>query len=506
MNLKKKDLAYFLVFFLLISTFIPLIFSRVVDSGQNTKFPETVAGKKAQIFFDSLIKADSRALEQFFEGNIPHEKLKEIPARERAQRILNLRKELGELSLKKVDSPSPDEIVAFLSPRQNELLKFRLVFEARGGNHYLKEMGVDEADQEELASPLPPLTQSEALQAIDQKINQAVSEDKFSGVVLIAKNLEPIFFKAWGLASKEFSVPNRTDTKFNLGSINKIFTKISVGQLVEKGLLSLDENLGKFLPDYPNADAREKVTVRHLVEMKSGIGDFFGPKFQNTPKNFIRHNRDYLSLFADQPLAFEPGTRQAYSNGGYVVLGEIITMASGMDYYYYVRKNIFEPAGMTRTDSYQADLPVANLAEGYTKQMPLADKEEAKEKQKEAKNHWRKNIYTRPARGSAAGGGYSTAEDLLRFVRSLSDNKLLSPAYMEWVFSGQEPGAEDLKKPSGGQKKGSLGIAGGAPGINATVDINGETGFTIIVLSNYDPPVANQISKMIRRHLSAIQK
>ena len=101
--------------------------------------------------------------------------------------------------------------------------------------------------------------------------------------------------------------------------------------------------------------------------MQSGIGDFFGPRFDATPKDAFRRNESFLSMFADQPLQFEPGTQRRYSNGGYVVLGEIVVSVSGRDYYDYVRENIFARAGMADTDSFEADVMVGNLAEGYTR-------------------------------------------------------------------------------------------------------------------------------------------
>ncbi len=557
-------------------------------------FPGTGVGKKAEEFWRAFDRAEAAGLEAFFARNLPPGKLQQIPARDRAQRLLGLRQRLGkELKLIKVIQPSPEEVSLFIEGVKNQLFKLTLVFEKMEEKFWLKALTVDEAGAEDLAPPPPQMTLEEALKAIEQQIEKAVQEDSFSGVVLIARHFQPVFFKSYGFASKEFRVPNRTDTRFNLGSINKIFTRIATGKLAEQGRLKLDDKLGKFLPDYPNAEAREKVTVRHLVNMTSGIGDFFGPEFEKTPKNFLRHNRDYLKLFAHKPLAFEPGEREMYSNGGYVVLGEIISAVSGLDYYEFINRNIFEPAGMKNSGWFQADAVVENVAEGYTRQMEeknavdknpdaasekpqqavselkmekketpaeVTGSEASGEKQvKKAAQVWRRNIYTRPARGSAAGGGYATAEDLLLFARALYEGRLLSDAWTEWVFSGLEPGPSPAKAGSEQTKAGSmessghtiadkqsgprparsdsdlslrlsttqdrisgtgkemygpqikpdrsgwnLAIAGGAPGINAVLEFEAATGYTIIVLSNYDPPAAMQISRMIRLHLKAV--
>jgi CubicO group peptidase (beta-lactamase class C family) len=317
------------------------------------------------------------------------------------------------------------------------------------------------------------LSEAGLIERLNAMINKSVADDSFSGVVMVAKDDKPIFQRSVGLASKSYNVPNRVDTKFNLGSINKFFTKVAIFQLIEQGKLSLDDAVGKHLPDYPNKEAAEKVTINHLLNMQSGIGDFFGPKFDATPKNRIRAIKDYLPLFADQPLKFEPGTGRAYSNGGYIVLGAIIEKVAGRSYYDYVRERIFKPAGMENTDSYEVDAITPDLATGYTR---------------DSSGVRVSNVYTKPARGSSAGGGYSTAEDLLKFTIALKNNKLL--------------GADQTRR----ILQGGLGVAGGAPGINAALEMDGRGGYTVIVLSNYDPPSATDVSQQVRKWIASIEE
>jgi CubicO group peptidase (beta-lactamase class C family) len=228
------------------------------------------------------------------------------------------------------------------------------------------------------------------------------------------------------------------------------------------------------------------------MKMRSGIGDLFGERFDATPKNRFRTNADYLPMFAADSLEFEPGSQRRYSNGGYVVLGAIIEKVSGQSYYDFVRERIFAPAGMTDTDSFEADLPVPNLAEGYTHLWGPGEKSMPGPR--------RKNIYSRPARGSAAGGGYSTAEDLLRFTNAVLADKLLSPPYTDWYLSGQAPGTGTPPPRS----EGDLGWIGGAPGIGAVLRANLATGYTVIVLGNYDPEETEAMAKTIRRILSGV--
>ena len=171
-------------------------------------------------------------------------------------------------------------------------------------------------------------------------------------------------------------------------------------------------------------------------------------------------------MFAAEPLLFQPGSKRRYSNGGYVVLGLIIEKASGKSYGDYVRDNIYLPAGMESTSHLDADIPASNVASGYTRNWDEGD---------HGAEPRRNNLYTRPARGSSAGGGYSTAMDLYRFAMALKAGKLLGPLAEEW-FNGPQA------------------YAGGAPGINAELDMETVPGWTIVVLANYDPPAANQIA------------
>jgi CubicO group peptidase (beta-lactamase class C family) len=253
-----------------------------------------------------------------------------------------------------------------------------------------------------------------------------------------------------------------------------MFTRIAIGQLVRQGRLSYDDKLIKILPGYPNREAAAKINIGHLINMTSGIGDFFNDKFEAIDKKTLRTNKDYLPLFGSNPLEFEPGTKNRYSNGGYIVLGLVIEKITGKSYYDFVRENIFKPAGMMNTDSYALDDLPANSAIGY---LP-----------KNGSVH-PQNESMQPARGSSAGGGYSTADDLLKFSTALRSRKLLIP---------------DDKGEFPAEFKG-LGIAGGSPGVNATFSVNGQTGYTIIVLSNYGPPSAEKPGSQIRDWLKNIK-
>ena len=339
--------------------------------------------------------------------------------------------------------------------------------------------GVDGAQQ----SSGPPEDEEKVLREIRDAVEQKSKAEEFSGTVLIARGERVLWQGTYGFANQDAHIPNQSDTRFDVGSIAKSFTRVAIGQLVEQGKLKLTDKVGAYLPDYRNQIVREQVTIEQLLDMRSGIGDFFGEKFRQAPKDKIRTLRDYLPFFASDPLLFPPGSGQKYSNGGYIALGLIIESITGESYYDYVQKNIFERAGMknsafgfrTGTDPKQAI--------GYTTLSPSG--EELSGKGASAAER-RPNLDLMAARGSSAGSAQSTAADLLLYAQSLSKGKLVSPSTLEKL---------DLH-PDG------MGIAGGAPGLNATIDTgvpsSGSATYTVVVVSNFDPPAAERLSEQIR--------
>lgn len=189
---------------------------------------------------------------------------------------------------------------------------------------------------------------------LDRWIRRRAEADSFSGAVLVAKDGVPLLRAGYGLADRDKQVSITPETNFNLGSIDTLITRIAIWQLVAAGKLALDVPIGRYLPDYPNAQVRDKVTARQLYEMKSGVGGFYGDEHLRRHAE-IRSVDAYLPLFASNPLEVEPGTSMLYSNGGYIILGKLIERLSGRSYYDYVLENITGPLGMTGTRQYLID-------------------------------------------------------------------------------------------------------------------------------------------------------
>jgi CubicO group peptidase (beta-lactamase class C family) len=464
---------------------IPVPFK--AQTPNSPKLPDTIAGQRVAAYIKAFNTGDEVVMRQYFASNISAIALAQRPIDARIEIYREMRGNMGELQFRRVKEASESAVTGLFQTTKGGWVEIGFLFEPQPPHKFLG-LHVEDVEpprhEEEDNTPVT-LTELQVLFLIESRLNELVSADEFSGAVLLARRDKPIFQKAYGLASKEYNVPNRIDTKFNLGSINKIFTQVAVGQLAVQGKLSLDDKLGRYLPEYPNRQAAEKVTIRQLLDMTSGIGDFFGPQFDAMSKSKLRTIKDFLPLFASQPLAFEPGTNHQYSNGAYVVLGAIIEKVSGQDYYEYVRDHIFKPAGMQDAGWYEGDNPTANMASGYTG---------------EGVGARRNNMYTRPARGSSAGGGYATAEDLLKFSIALQTDKLQLPNFREPSATGKQ-GSPDAKPNSFS----GVGIAGGADGINAVLEVNSASGYTLVVMSNYDPPSAEKVARQIRGWLAKVK-
>jgi CubicO group peptidase (beta-lactamase class C family) len=341
--------------------------------------------------------------------------------------------------------------------------------------HRIASIGLRGATPPADARPKQKLTEAQMGKELEAHLQKLAAADVFSGAVLLAKDGQVIFKQAYGTANKDFNAPNRIDTKFNLGSMNKMFTSVAIAQLVERGKLSFDDPLAKFMPDFPSKEAAEKIKIKHLLTHTAGLGSYFNRKFQESSRELYRTVDDMLKLAADEKMAFEPGTRWQYSNTGMLVLGKVIEKASGQDYFTYIRENIYKPAGMINSDCYELDRVTPNLAVGYDKQFD--DKGYT----------FQNNIFKHVMRGGPAGGGYSTVEDLHRFAVALRAGKLVGAEYVKLLLAAKP----ELNSPNYGYGFGITaepriaGHSGGFPGISSNLDMFLDSGYIAVVMSNY---------------------
>lgn len=454
--------------------------------------PSTPAGRHVAAWLEAFNSGDTGAMRAMYEEHLAAEALARRSMEDRLGRYEQSHGRFGALTPVRVVEVTNDFVRLVVDPSVEGLPYLQMDFECEENAPFgIERVALSPVSSPEAAGRRPaPLAAADLPARFDAYLTEKAKSDEFSGVVLVAKQGVPVFRKAYGSAERRFDVPNRVDTRFNIGSIGKLITQMAIAQLAEAGKLRLEDTLERWLPDWPRESA-EKITIEHLVAHRSGVPDFLNEpylreRFFRTDRSGLRHNRDFLPLFRDEPLLFEPGTSERYSNSGFVLLGEIIGKASGEEYYDYVREHILEPAGMTESGYFEGDDVTPNVATGYYPD-------------RNAGGALRANTILLWPRGFAAGGLYATADDLLRFEEALRGAKLASPAWSRWVLGGPAPGDSAGEEP---MPDGYV-LAGGAEGITARLGRVG--GWTLVVLSNLDRRIMSKVEDHLQELVAAVE-
>jgi CubicO group peptidase (beta-lactamase class C family) len=433
--------------------------------------PDTIPGRVFADFLRAYNTGDIETMRRFFltHATQPDPEQRRQSVDKRADWVANIYKGFRNLNLHSIKRATAREIVALCQSTITEAwCEFEIEVDPEPPNGVAIGFtyAARPADQASRG-----LDQAEMIRDFNGYMEKIVAADMFSGAVLVAKDGKPIFKKGYGWANKSTKVPNGVDTKFSLASMSKMFTGVAITQLAQQGKLSFGDPIGKHLQDYPNKRAAEKVTIHHLLTHTSGLGDYLEKEeFQAARKaagGRIESPKDYFPFFAADPLLFEPGVRFEYSNAGYVVLGALIEKLSSQSYFDYVTKHIFKPAGMKNTDP-------------------------------------------RGETGSPAGSAISTAEDLLKFDAALRNHKLLTAKYTDILLTPRVSSAFGGRYAYGfvvRNKDGEgriVGHDGESAGVNTRLDMYLGSGYTVIVLADYDPPAANNVAAKLQEMIADI--
>src|SRR5215208_3064809 len=475
MNLRNYSLA--------VAALLFFINGACVAQSSLPQLPDTPAANQAKGWLEVFNAGDVEKRRAFLQKNYPSRL-------ERFDRETEMRRGTGGFDVMKVAESTPTKIVLLIQERQGEQFAQFTVEVEPAPPHAIKQFQFQVLPRPaEFA--IRHLNDNELVASLRKKLDEMAAADLFSGAVLVAKNGKSAFAQAYGLADREKKIPNTLKTRFRLGSMNKMFTAVATLQLVQNGKLELKAPFGNYLTDYPNKDVASKVTIEQLLSHTGGTGDIFGPEFDKHRLE-LKSLRDYVSLYGERALQFEPGSRWQYSNYGFLLLGVLVEKVSGQSYYDYVRDHIYNPAGMTGTASEPEDQTVADRSTGYTRfgGQGLSP-----------------NSNTLPYRGTSAGGGYSTVEDLLRFATALQTHKLLNAQYTEVLTTGKTETGRG-KYAFGFQDdmiNGTrcFGHGGGAPGMNGELKICPGPGYVIAILANMDPPAASRVADFITNRLPA---
>ncbi len=453
--------------------------------------PSGPRGERIKALVAAVNSGDQARIEAFYREALAPAFQQAVPMQQHLDIALQLGDAQGGLDIHGVRTYTPprsaDEVVAILKGRLTGAwrgITFR--FEP-DPPHRISGLNIAPARPPKNLPPLPALALDGAVSELQAHADRLVAADAFSGTALLAKDGRVVWSTARGLADRNHGVPNKLETKFNLGSMNKMFTAVAVAQLVEEDKLRFEDSAFRYLggKGWTKADL-SKVKIEHLLSHTSGLGSYFNDAYERSARQLFRRVDDYKPLLAEETLVFEPGTDWAYSNSGFLLLGAVIEAATGRDYFDVIRERIYAKAGMKASDCYDIDLVVPDLAIGYSRERTSQGR------------RWRSNTFAHVIRGGPAGGGYSTVTDLLAFGEALRGGKLVGAASLDRLFTARPPsngygfGFQTVSGPCGKV----VGHGGGFDGINSNLDLFLDRGYTAVVMSNQDMGAMPLMEKM----------
>ena len=450
--------------------------------------PESRAGHHLRALVDAINTGDSAAIARFTEEHYDDEYLLEYGAVARAQqRWLEIHHLYGPLQLDTLALATDTEADAWVRGSvTGAWLRFLISADSLPPHRMTRVRMGRGLTPAHAGTRHPPLDDAGLARHLEAHLGRMAREGYFSGTVLVARHGRPLFQRAYGFADRGGQSRNRLETRFDLASVGKLFTAVAIAQLAEAGKLSFGDTIARFLPELPRS-LSGRITVAHLLEHSSGLGEL-GPSLDAAMAR-TRTVGEMLALLRDTAPEFAPGSRFQYSNRGYIVLGAIVERASGMDYFEYLRRHVFEPAGMRETGFFAEDDAVAGRAVRYTFYPTLRSPFVAGPRVE--------STARLDFRGGPAGGAYSTVGDLARFTAALESGRLLRRETFARMLERRPDHPYGYGFEADGPPVRSWGHAGAAPGATANLRVYPQAGYTVAVLSNYDV-AANQVGAYIR--------
>ena len=258
-------------------------------------------------------------------------------------------------------------------------------------------------------------------QSYESKIDSIVSLHYSANdpgiTILVAKDGKAIYQKALGKSNLELHTPIKLNSVFQIGSITKQFTAVSILMLAEQNKLNIEDKIGKYIPEY--ADVGKNITIHHILNHTSGIKNKTPLSEKNYTSRIDRSPKELITYFKDEPLEFMPGEKFKYSNAGYILLGQIIEIISKQSYDEFIQENIFDKIGMT--SSYYGNMKqiIPNRTNGYVIEQ----------------NKYINADYMSLSLAYSAGAILSTTKDLLKWQNALLSNTLLKESSIKQAMT-----------------------------------------------------------------------
>jgi CubicO group peptidase (beta-lactamase class C family) len=251
---------------------------------------------------------------------------------------------------------------------------------------------------------------------IDQLLNKKFNTNTTGAVVLVSKNGKPTYRKAFGLANLESNTKMEVKNVFEIGSMTKQFTAVSILMLVEQGQISLEDEITKFIPDYPTHG--QKITVHHLLNHTSGIKSYTSMKKLFAVARNDMKPLELIKFFRDEPMDFNPGEKYKYNNSAYIILGYIIEQTSGITYAEYIQKNIFDKLNMSSSTYASHSKIIKNRASGYHN-----------------RGGYQNAMYISHTLPYAGGSLMSSIDDMNLWQQALTSNSLLKKETLQKAYT-----------------------------------------------------------------------
>lgn len=455
----------------------------------------------------ALDRGDQEAYEQFAASRFSRSALDKESAATRASSLARLYTDTGGVVLDRIVGSSKHWIQAEGIDRMSGTRQCLTLRVTRTPKAILLDDIAASALYEAGPSLMPPTTE-EIVERLSGTADRFAARGLMSGVMLIAQGDEIRFERAYGYASLAHQTPMTVTTRLNTASIAKMFTGAAIARLVAEGRLSYDDTVGKHLTDLSSERIRNDVTIRQLLTHTAGLGplDYYEKDEWNAAKPLLRDVPSWLDLVQREKIDVDaPSGQYLYSNAGYVILGKIIERVTGDDFYRHIARDVFGPAGMSRSFYAETDAEAPDVAEPTTNLFNIG------------LNNYiyrlgtpRRAIYELAARGGPQGGATVTARDLFLFIKALRSGQLVRPDLLQEMLTAQSPagaGASSL----GGSVREGLGVevavmnghrfhghTGGDIGIASSAYWYPESGYTIIILTNRDPRAARVLTGLAR--------
>ena len=404
------------------------------------------------------------------------------PHGERQSRYMTRQRGIGRIRMHRIELEG-DQMVALAQTDFGDWVKCFFVF-GDGGHRLLDVRWLQAAAPE---SEKGPQSEQEYTSDLDGFLARFSREGGFSGAVLVARRGEVIFEKAYGEARRQPSTANHVTTRFNIASVDKIFTAVLVFELIEERKLALDGKLCHYLPNYPLKEACP-ITIDQLLTHTSGLSDVMDRRLILAVDRF-KTPQDYIDTFGKDPLTFKPGKRWAYSNFGYAVLGRIVEAIEGKPFAEVVTKRIYDKAEMKDSTRLASAANAPEVAVPYASILPGGGKLES------GPERDARRFLPLPAPFCCS---FTTARDLYNFSRALMAGRLVSKQSLELMVKTNRAAPGDRVGHYGYGIMTDLidgvpyfGHDGGVWGVNAVFRMTPEND-VVVVLSNVSPGAAQR--------------